>query len=54
MEDKFDNQATQAALRRRRLLQGALALSVPGIAGAAPTHWPTKPLRLIVGFPAGT
>ena len=54
MKDRFDHQTTQAALRRRSLLQGALALTLPGIAGAATTSWPTKPLRLIVGFPAGT
>jgi tripartite-type tricarboxylate transporter receptor subunit TctC len=42
------------SLRRRRLLQWALAASLaPACAGAA-SNWPQKPLRLIVGYPPGS
>lgn len=49
--------APQVDLGRRRLTQGALALALPGIGSAAPRpddSWPSRPVRLIVSFPAGT
>ena len=53
-----NNVQRQVDLQRRRLLQGSLALTLPGffsVAEAAnPEAWPTKSVRLIVGFPAGT
>ena len=41
---------------RRRLLALALAASCSGAFAAAPQTpaWPTKPLRIVVGFPAGS
>ncbi|MBX9831748.1 MAG: tripartite tricarboxylate transporter substrate binding protein, partial [Burkholderiaceae bacterium] len=32
----------------------ALAQTTKASASAAPVAWPTKPLKIIVGFPAGT
>ena len=45
-------------LRRHALLLACLSLALPGIcapnASAAGSTWPTGPVRLVVGFPAGS
>jgi len=57
---------SRPVLRRASLLMIALAAASPwalaqntakpaaGAAAAAPLNWPTKPLKIIVGFPAGS
>ena len=47
-----------ATLRRHALLLACLSLTLPGIcapnASASGNTWPTGPVRLVVGFPAGS
>ena len=46
---------TSTTLSRRAVLAGAALLAGPAAALAHPARaWPSRPLRLIVGFPAGS
>ena len=48
---------TSQVIHRRRWLLGGLGMAALGpsaLAQAAGERWPSKPLRIIVGFPAGT
>lgn len=42
------------SLSRKAFLLSALALSTASLAQAQPAAWPTKPVRLVVGFPGGS
>lgn len=44
----------KAPLNRRRVLQAALSAALPAIATAAPQGWPSRPIRIVVGFGAGS
>lgn len=56
MKTQQDMTARHIDLRRRRLLQASLSMLAPAVSmtATAADAWPSRPIRLIVSYPAGT